>query len=328
MGFKLHILALILVSLLLQTARAQDAAMTSSASVTLDTLAACQSLHHLAALDYNLRNHGSSAGASDALDQISTRLRQIDSVNPAALFPVKPDDKQETKRTNLSLYLSNLRRLLSQGTQSGPALALIRPEGLDDTLTSLTNYWSCDQIGSDLTYPNMSEAEGGFLSGGGPRALSDRVPEVSPPADYMHTAGQDLSSNANSRHLSKNPIRLLFEDNRHYLILLGVLIFIGGTYTIFRRLKRFEARETRRVLNRLIQVRLGDQTHDFYLVDLSRNGAKLNHPGTIRSETTVHIGLLENWHVGQIKWHNDLYAGVLFKTPLDEETFNENIVTP
>jgi len=61
------------------------------------------------------------------------------------------------------------------------------------------------------------------------------------------------------------------------------------------------------------------------IIDITRNGFKIEHDGQIEKAQTLKVQLNGKWHVGQIKWHNNFYAGVRFKKPIAEKSFRDII---
>jgi len=102
---------------------------------------------------------------------------------------------------------------------------------------------------------------------------------------------------------------------------LSALFFVVGTRLFFRQGKEYEAREVRRLVNIPIKVRLNGQTLNFFLVDISRHGAKINHAKSIQSHETIDIRLGGVWYPAQIRWHNRLFAGIKFDKLLKPKAF-------
>ena len=323
MDLKPHIFALIIAGLTVQPATAQDRPDVSVNSVSQNTLTACQSLHNMPRTLSRLREHRLTASQDIFEADVEQLRKQVRSLEVFQDLSAGVDLSFEAEKQVLSRTLATLNLRLSESVLTRPPYAKSIPENFDQTLMSASRYWNCDQFASDMESPIQGEAKGGPSFDKTRSATLNPNINVQTHPGYKHVDGRDLSENASARYVAENPIKLLFEGNRHYLILLAGLSFIGGTYYMFRRIKKFEAREARRILNQLIKVRLEDEVQDFYLVDLSRNGAKLNHPRAIQNQTRLHIQLGEDWHLGQIKWHNDFFAGIMFKTPLDIETYSE-----
>jgi len=93
------------------------------------------------------------------------------------------------------------------------------------------------------------------------------------------------------------------------------------------RSHKTRVREQRRVLNIPISIKMGSTAYDAGLVDISMNGLKLEHAGRIKRPSKLHVQLGEMWYLGQIKWHNKLYAGVKFKKPIDADTLSAVITS-
>jgi hypothetical protein len=52
------------------------------------------------------------------------------------------------------------------------------------------------------------------------------------------------------------------------------------------------------------------------------NGAKVKHDEVLMPNDKIHVEIRGHWHAGQVKWSNDVYAGLMFKRPVREETLN------
>lgn len=305
------------------TAAAQDTAARPQSGGAEAHLSACQAVHNMPRTLSRLHETRMTA-SQESFEQDMMQLRwQVQALDALPGGSVNAQGNFGAEIAALSQTLGNLNLRLSESPLTRPPYAKSIPENFDQTLRQMSLYWDCDKFASDLALPMITPAEGGSAVDNIRSTRPNADMESSPVPDYRHVQNRNMSANASSRYLAQNSVKLIFEDNRHYLILFGILAFIGGLYYLSRRIKKFEAREARRILNRLIKVRLEDRIHDFYLVDLSRNGAKLNHPRAIEGQNSLHIQLGDEWHQGQIKWHNDFFAGVLFKTPLDVETFSD-----
>ncbi len=315
MVHKRYIFALTL-AIIAQTATAQD-------NTAHTHLAACQAVHNMPRTLSRLRDTRMSASQASFDTDAAHLRRQVQVLEGFSRASPSAGIDIDAETQTLSRTLANLNLRLSESLLTRPPFAKAIPENFRQSLSTLSLAWNCDQFSSDLSLPIDAVAQGGPAFDTTRSAAANAAEENAPSPAYEHIENRGMSSNARSQYLAQNSVKIFFENNRQYLIFFIILIAIGTTRYVLHRIKKFEAREARKILNRLIKVRLDNQIHDFYLVDLSRNGAKLNHPRAILNSGSVEIRLGDAWHLGQIKWHNEFFAGVLFKTPLDIETFSD-----
>lgn len=329
MALKLYISALIFASLT-EMAAAQNAPIVKHAELTQAGLTACQSLHHITIILSDL--HNSPISASRALDEVevaklSRHIQKLERITKTSYYA---DSNLNTEMLVLSKIKVNLDAHLETSPSMRTPLENVVPPNFTKVLRSVSTGLNCEQYMFDTLIPIQTDSKGKPSFKGANRTNSeflDNAASASQNPTYHHIENQTLISDASARHLARNPMKFPFDGNSRYLFPLTLITFVCVIIYMYRRFKKFEAREPRKILNHLIKVKIKDEIYNFHLVDLSRNGAKLNHLKSIKSKSNVHLELGNSWYLGQIKWHNNLFAGVKFKAPLDVPTFDEIVNT-
>lgn len=236
----------------------------------------------------------------------------------------------KTERAALFLYLSNIRDGASAG-QSGfqvysqDILSRAITPDLTQSLTVLEGYWNCaPKPPAEITAQvKMQTTEAEYNTG----ALADedgvetQLPSIA--AGTTQTArrfsggGSTLPAARLDSVMPKASVSL-------FLLLAGLSFVIGVGYARTQS-RKSRAREKRRLLNLIVPIKLGPVKYAVDLVDISMNGFKLQHDGVIKRDGKLHIELEGEWYLGQIKWHNKLFAGVKFKRPLEEDVLESVI---
>ncbi|MGJ8562389.1 MAG: PilZ domain-containing protein [Alphaproteobacteria bacterium] len=247
-----------------------------------------------------------------------------ETISLASIAPPVQDGLLSVDMENMFRYLSTVRESVA-GAHSGydeyAKNSLnngITPE-LAASLQLLAEYWDCR--------PETEGAEND-LSGSDEKARRSQKQalEVKAKAENSRKAGtKELVSTERSNSGVLEKMRLdggvIFKGDM--LVLMLALAFLGTAlliYYIQKRAKTFRERDARSLLNKSVKARLGKAEFEMFIVDISMNGAKIQHPTVIDKQRKIAIFLNGRWHAGQIKWFNTLYAGVKFKKPIDTQT--------
>lgn len=187
------------------------------------------------------------------------------------------------------------------------------------SLRSIENYWNC-RTRNIVEQTASSDKLADFT--GQSAVTTDYTP-----SETSKTASQDSKTrglSANSRVLKQSKVGrdVAFYISPPYWLILGFLILGLVIYGLQKRSKGFKARQKRRILNSPVRVRIGKQDVAMMLVDISRNGVKVQHGGALGGEKKVNLYINRQWHAGHIIWSNDTFAGVQFKKPMKAQTFN------
>lgn len=114
---------------------------------------------------------------------------------------------------------------------------------------------------------------------------------------------------------------ILFKgDLAVFFAMLAGLLLIPALIYWRRTSSAFQSREARRVLRMQTTVRLDTSQSTMQIEDISMNGMKLNHGGTIQHQKRLFIQLAGDWVLGHIRWQNASYAGIQFDRPISEQT--------
>lgn len=224
----------------------------------------------------------------------------------------------------VSQYLDTLRTAsaIAATSSSGDArqilIRAITPE-VTNSLQSVENYWNCRT--RDIVAQTTRSNSLADFSGQSAVATDYTQSEASKTASQQSKA-RGLSANSRVLKQSKVGRDVSFDISPPYLLILGFLILGLTIYTLQRRSKGFKARQKRRILNMPVRVRSNNRDIAMLLVDISRNGVKIQHGSLLDGAKKVTLHINDEWHAGHIIWSNDSFAGVQFKKPMKAQTFN------
>ncbi len=248
------------------------------------------------------------------------------------LIPGGPDALPTDQRRALTGYVSGLREAaanIQNGHDAHARLALdgrVTPQ-LFASLSSLEARWSCRTDAPEAMDPNSdlgsslgaraSEGMQGGQNGGPSSSLGQAAnPAASgTPGRNRPTASEPSGTGA---YFGRGAI-VRADMMVFVMAVLGVLL-AAFLFLAQRRLRRRTVREARRMLDRPVMVFMNGSSQAMRLIDVSMNGAKLGHGGTITDGAEIGIELGGNWHKAQVRWTNAHYAGLKFKRPLDAAT--------
>lgn len=283
-------------------------------------LAACQAIHTLSSAVTRLEPARVNRTSPLTQEEHLALKTRIESVHVSDIFPKAGQSEFVLMKAQITSSVTNMRAVLDT-----PLARQVRPApnpALRQNLQTLSRYWQCEsyEAGNLRGMETMGEGGSYFQNNSGTR--SDALPSSLSKQASQFAKSQKLSDGARVRPLALNPAAILPQSKGPYFVLSGLVALFVLMRLIRRRIKKFEAREARRLLNLHVNVKLDGISHRFDLVDLSRNGAKLKHSQLIQEEEQIYVQLNSNWYLGQIRWRNPLFAGIMFKTPLDIETFS------
>jgi len=304
---------------------ARDKENLNFAVATKPRLSACQSVHNIPIIQSRLSKNVDSSLLGQREEDILLLFQQLQSLvtlTAASLDTASQIEFETGVLTNALAQLSvSLSASISMDVPFDPDIG----NDFNESLRNLSTYLKCDQIGFDFSLPFQSLPNTKTRSSLNDRSIEKTLDGSSEQTIYSHINNQEMKPEATARYLAQNPVTLLFEKNRFYVFLSILILISGATIYFYRRLKNFQAREPRQLLDSPVKVFLDEDMFDLKLVDLSRNGAKINHNRHIRKLGGVKIELCSQLYDGQIKWHNDNFAGIKFKIPLDEDVFEATI---
>lgn len=266
---------------------------------------------------------------SDNLERLNRLTGQISlsALQPSAYSAEKPIESQ-----SLSFYIATLRDAGREGVSGDIDYARKRlsggiPENLGESIRSLETYWNC--FPSEISNPfeteeakkTIAETRQSQASGVTPKAAesSRAKPKV---GRSEGVRGAPSISGFKTVGVSTNRI---FEGNAHRF--LGMLLFFiaAGYYFYRRQRKRSRAREPRRIIHAPARLQIGKAMHKMVIIDITRFGLKVQHAGQITKNGKLKIEIDGHWHLGQVQWQNDLFAGVKLKCPIGVKAFKDYI---
>ena len=193
------------------------------------------------------------------------------------------------------------------------------PSNLLTSLESVGQYWGCSLTNetagfSEVSSQKQTKYRGAQTQKNGQSTYSSRTPEVK---NIPRISGQRGGENAS--RLAFRSVELQ-QRKAGWLMSIGILTLILGTFVFQRRERKHRKREERTYIQLPIKLRLESTDYLVYLADISMNGAKVKHDEVLMPNDKIHVEIRGHWHAGQVKWSNDVYAGLMFKRPVNEET--------
>ncbi len=194
----------------------------------------------------------------------------------------------------------------------------IKPEFIS-AVQVFENQWNCRERA--VSEESQQKKGSGDFTSANAAILKDASGQG---ANNIARDSQSQGALGNSRILQESKIgrRAQFELTTPYMLLGGLFVLGLILYMLQRRSKGFKARQKRRILNTPVRMRLNNTDSLILLVDISRNGVKVQHNGTLDMQKKVNLHINGQWHSGHIIWRNDSFAGVKFKKPMKAPTFN------
>jgi cbb3-type cytochrome oxidase subunit 3 len=250
-------------------------------------------------------------------------LSELQPASYSADFPVESQ--------SLSFYLATLRdaaREAASGDRDYARKRLSRgvPDNLGASLRSLEQYWNClpsETLNSVDAEVSTKAARASQASGRAPK--SAETSQAKPKAGRSEgVRGSPSISGFKTVGVSASDV---FQGNslRFIVMMLG---FIAAAYFYYRRQrKKSRAREPRRIIHAPAQLQIGPAKHTMIVIDITRFGLKVQHDGKIKKTGKLQIEIDGNWHVGQVQWSNDLFAGVKLKRPIGVKAFRDYVET-
>ena len=286
----------------------------------------CKMINQLlysASLLKQIETEPQSQKPSDTARKLS---RVIDNISLDSLIPPSSQSSFSYEHASLLKYVSYARESATksptrqEGGDQTEFRTALSPE-LSKSLQTLEAHWQCRPALN--AQPSLTEGRAGAATFGGgtlsgviqsKTQIANAAPQTSKPARHFSGGGTVLGQAQLDGVMPKASFQL-------FLLILLTATIMGGIYWQKRTI-RHQVREHRRILNTATEIKLGTQSYQVVMVDISRNGFKIQHPSIIEQSQNLYVRLADLWFPGQIKWHNKLYAGVKFKEPLDTETFN------
>jgi LPXTG-motif cell wall-anchored protein len=225
-----------------------------------------------------------------------------------------------SERTAIITYLADVRVMIESAKDSNSLAPFKKPprKNLFGNLNSFGDYWDCfstrDEASSDIwSTQHLIDYYGAYTPQNG---QNSKVSQASDLENILRQTGQTSG---------KNPSRVAYQSveleqrKTVWLMLIGVLTLTAGTFLYQRRRRNYEIREERTFIQLPVKVRLNRFEYIVHLADISMNGAKIKHDEILATNDKVDVKIMGIWHAGQIKWSNDTFAGVMFKTPVKAE---------
>ena len=242
------------------------------------------------------------------------------------LLPPESIDTFPKESAALFHYLSSVREAIDSarnGYDDHARQKLMGARTVDfaPSLLSLEYYWGCRSDESDTVIDAAARDGDSFYSAAPDTEARSIDNDFAKAVTGTSNAGDSLSSSSPLYGRKAAREAVFAYPAPVGFIVLCILGLVGGYY-FRRRAQKYKYREARRYLNTTTDIEINQKTSSAVMVDISMNGTKLKHDGSLRDRKTLKINLDGKWYVGDIMWTNDFYAGVRFKTPISRSTFN------
>lgn len=288
---------------------------------------ACETLSNVLGTTSIVRSLQLNPSTLISSEDISTLNIQLNQISLEALAPAADSDELNFETLALSQYLSDLRQALIGMTDTDEAYAAdtlspaITP-GFIRSLDSLNYYWNCSPANNvDLLSEITDKDSAQFF---GPDSLTALNAEsgITIPSVKASDAQQGRTTDLTVNRVAYNAVKIT-QENTVILMILGFAALLAGVFIYQKQLAKFEIREARSLIHSPIKVRMDDHEYNIHLVDISMNGAKIKHSRNIDTQDKLQIKLGGKWHLGYIKWSNEMFAGVMFKTPIGPKIISD-----
>lgn len=291
---------------------------------TAKAQSACESINDVVETVALVRTLQTAQGDRDqigALMQLDNNVRRmsVDPILSAAALQALP-----TEAHALNLYVDTLESALVQARagQGDIAKQIVISALAGEAASAISafgDYWECrPQNAENAALPDIaSDAASKTPGSTDSTAASDRwARSVAEGSDVRDRSGE--RSGLSGGYYGRDAV--VGSNSMMGLIVMGAMALVGGFVVAWRRRRSKNAREARKVLNRSISARINGEISDLVLIDLSMNGAKLQHFDTLEGTEKIDIQLSGRWHAAQMKWCNPLFAGIMFRKAIDMET--------
>lgn len=284
----------------------------------------CEALNHvveIVSIHQNLR-HGKTINP-DSTDLSNLKRTLMGASQTLDALINANEENLISENTVIKLYLTELHQAVSSTKTNHTADALYQPitPDLIPSLESFRAYWKCSPasdkaLGGEAKPPTPIRHYGVKTKKTGQFVKGRKSPDFEKvQRQERQPNGKNLSRVAFGSVKLEQQVTLL-------LIILAAFVLILGTIIYQKRKQQFEIREKRTIVQSPLKVRMRNVEYLVHLADISMNGAKLKHSEIFTTNDRLHVKIGNGWHAGQIKWSNDSFAGVMFKTPLGAEMFN------
>ncbi len=322
--FKKGLLFVILIAMIGASPARADPAIANPACQMIDKVLGTFSLIRDIQIDQSDRRYA---------ENMSKLATLVDQISLPALVPPQSRDGLSTESAALFYYLSSLREAVvgaKYGYDDHAKLTLNNgiTKEFTASIKSLDDYWQC----TPQAPPPNSEARNMGEAVGAKTAQGDFAkPLLQAPPDRDRTDDNRLADNRLSdNRLSDNRLagRVKFglvtplSNTSLSLALVVFIALFGMLFYAHKRTKNFKVRDARRVVRTARNVRIGKSVFQIIIVDISMNGAKIQHAELINKQKKLQIELDGTWYPGQIKWRNQMFAGIKFDRSIGTQTFN------
>ncbi len=308
--------------------------MTSPVPARAET--ACQMIDKILATVFLVRDIQIDQNDRHYAGNMSKLAALVDEISLPMLVPPSSQDALSTESTALFHYISSLREAVA-GAKSGyddharRILNTGMTREFTASLQSLDDYWQC----TPETPSPGTEAQ----SATKPQSAAKK-PVGAADTKMMLAPGSLAGSGLQAPPTRSSPAGkggwvqyglVTPLSNASLLFSLTLMALFGMFYFMHKRARNYKVRDTRCFVQMVSKMRLGQSVHGITIVDISMNGAKIQHRKRIKTPGKLQIELDGIWYPGQIIWRNQQFAGIKFDRPIGAQVFNtvlQSVATP
>jgi len=276
-------------------------------------------------------------------ENMSKLAALVEQISLPALVPPQSLDELSAESAALFHYISSLRTAVASA-KSGyddhakQTLNTGITKAFTASIQSLAYYWNCmpEQPAPDIQKVSVAEARSApnkplYLGAADTSVKPVRGERVKP---LMEKPGirNRLADNrpTDSRLAGRVKFGLVTPVSNTSLLLAFMVFFVqfGTLYIVHKRARNYKVRDARCFVHMVSKMRMGKSVHGIIIVDISMNGAKIQHRKLIKKQKKLQIELGGIWYPGQIQWSNQRFAGVKFDRPIGAQVFNTVLQSP
>lgn len=225
---------------------------------------------------------------------------------------------------NLFSYVARIRQAVA-GANAGhhsftlQTLSGLTSESFAESILVLQNYLGCAfGQSTEKTNPFLAKnsiAQPNLLTESGEGNYDKSTSQSSKVADLE----KDMVSQKGvvGRNILDDPALVL------KLLLFAIFTIVVAVLTVRFLVKRrlqYIQRQERHICNKFAQLNLRGKVLAATILDITMNGMKIQHFGSLKRKRTLRIGIDGEQYKIQVKWLNTSFAGVQFKRPISAET--------
>ena len=264
--------------------------------------------------------------APEKLERLDARLSSI-SLEGVYALPAGPDPDGRKRRDGVIHLIQDSQAALAAFRAGDVESAASRlhtsiPVALDQTLSDLQRTQNCRPVTMRGNGLNMSNGQTSSAVSG-TNGLRERTGGSTETLKAGTGESAKTGAPANARP-SKVQSVAAFDFAANWKTLLGLagLVAAAAVHIVRRNQREDERRTEQRLLCELrVPARIGKKEFIITIVDVTRQGMKVQHSGAIHLRRPVEISLGGEIVKAKVSWHNPIFAGLRLTKPLTDSQF-------